>query len=304
MVNTQVCLSGLTLANPVVGASGTFGYGAEFAQYYDINCLGSFSFKGTTLSPRFGNQGIRVAECPAGMLNSVGLQNPGVDKVIQEELPRLRRFFHKPVIANVSGFSIEEYVKTCAALDRQEQVGLIELNISCPNVHGGGMSFGFDPALAAQVVKAVKAQVKKPLYVKLTPNAPDIVAVARACQEAGADGLSLINTVLGMRIDLATRRPLLGNVTGRLSGPAILPIALSMVYRVYEAVSIPIMGMGGVSSARDVIEMMLAGATAVQVGAANLVDPLCCKKIVEALPGQLEAMGVEDIQTIIGGAHR
>lgn len=304
MVNTQVSLSGLNLSNPVIAASGTFGYGAEFARYYDINCLGSFSFKGTTLLPRFGNEGVRVAECPSGMLNCVGLQNPGVDKVIAEELPRLRQVFHKPVIANVSGFSIDEYVKTCAALDEQEQVGLIELNISCPNVHGGGMSFGTDPALAAQVTREVKQAVKKPLYVKLTPNAADIVAVARACEEAGADGLSLINTLLGMRIDLRTRRPVLGNVTGGLSGPAILPVALRMVYQVYQAVSIPIMGMGGVSTARDVVEMMLAGATAVQVGAANLADPLCCQKIVQALPGQLEALGVQDICELIGGAHR
>lgn len=304
MVNTQVSLGGLNLSNPVIAASGTFGYGAEFARYYDINCLGSFSFKGTTLEPRFGNEGVRVAECPGGMLNCVGLQNPGVDKVIDVELPRLRQVFHKPVIANVSGFSIDEYVKTCAALDGQAQVGLIELNISCPNVHGGGMSFGTDPALAAQVTRAVKQAVKKPLFVKLTPNAADIVEVARACEEAGADGLSLINTVLGMRIDLRSRKPLLGNITGGLSGPAILPIALRMVYQVYQAVSIPIMGMGGVSTARDVIEMMLCGATAVQVGAANLIDPLCCKKIVDALPVLMENLGVSDIREMIGGAHR
>ena len=273
MVNTQVNLSGWVLDNPVIPASGTFGYGYEFAQLYDINCLGTFSFKGTTRDPRFGNPTPRIAECTAGMINAVGLQNPGVDRVISEELPRLKECFDKPVIANVSGFSLEEYVETAQKLDAQEQVGLIEVNVSCPNVHGGGMAFGTSAENAARVTAAVKAVCQKPVYVKLSPNVTDIVAIARACEDAGADGLSMINTLLGMRIDLRTKKPVIANRMGGFSGSAIFPVALRMVYQVYDAVKIPIIGMGGVSSAEDVIEMMLAGATAVQVGAANLVHP-------------------------------
>ena len=304
MVKTNVTLSGWQLDNPVIPASGTFGYGYEFAELYDINCLGSFSFKGTTRQPRFGNPLPRIAECGSGMLNSVGLQNPGVEKVIAEELPRLKQCFHKKVIANVSGFSVEEYAETCALLDREEQVGLLEVNISCPNVHDGGMSFGTSPAAAAQVTRAVKAVTKKPVYMKLSPNVTDIVSIAKACEDAGADGVSLINTLMGMRLDLKTRRPILANSTGGMSGPAIFPLAVRMVYQVYQAVSIPIIGMGGVTCARDVMELMLAGATAVEVGAANLVDPLACKKITEELPGLLEQYGVRDINEIIGGAHQ
>ena len=303
MVKTNVTLSGWQLDNPVIPASGTFGYGYEFAELYDINCLGSFSFKGTTRQPRFGNPLPRIAECGSGMLNSVGLQNPGVEKVIAEELPRLKQCFHKKVIANVSGFSVEEYAETCALLDREEQVGLLEVNISCPNVHDGGMSFGTSPAAAAQVTRAVKAVTKKPVYMKLSPNVTDIVSIAKACEDAGADGVSLINTLMGMRLDLKTRRPILANSTGGMSGPAIFPLAVRMVYQVYQAVSIPIIGMGGVTCARDVMELMLAGAAAVEVGAANLVDPLACKKITEELPGLLEQYGVRDINEIIGGAH-
>ena len=303
MVNLSVNLCGLTLDNPVIPASGCFGYGKEFAAFYDINCLGSFSFKGTTLNPRFGNPTPRIAETPSGMLNAVGLQNPGVDRVIARELPEMKQYFRKPVIANVSGFSIEEYVETCQKLDDQEQVGLLEVNISCPNVHGGGMAFGTSPESAAAVTKAVKAKVKKPVFIKLSPNVTDIVAIARACEDAGADGLSLINTLLGMRVDLKTRRPILANVMGGLSGPAVLPVALRMVYQVYRAVSIPLMGMGGVQSARDVIEMMLCGATAVQIGAANLVNPFACKEIIERLPAEMEALGIRSLQEIIGGAH-
>ena len=303
MVKTNVTLSGWQLDNPVIPASGTFGYGYEFAELYDINCLGSFSFKGTTRQPRFGNPLPRIAECGSGMLNSVGLQNPGVEKVIAEELPRLKQCFHKKVIANVSGFSVEEYAETCALLDREEQVGLLEVNISCPNVHDGGMSFGTSPASAAEVTRAVKAVTKKPVYMKLSPNVTDIVSIAKACEDAGADGVSLINTLMGMRLDLKTRRPILANSTGGMSGPAIFPLAVRMVYQVYQAVSIPIIGMGGVTCARDVMELMLAGATAVEVGAANLVDPLACKKITEELPGLLEQYGVRDINEIIGGAH-
>lgn len=303
MVKTNVTLSGWQLDDPVIPASGTFGYGYEFAELYDINCLGTFSFKGTTRQPRFGNPLPRIAECEGGMLNAVGLQNPGVEKVIAEELPKLKECFHKKVIANVSGFSVGEYAETCALLDQEEQVGLLEVNISCPNVHDGGMSFGTSPAAAAQVTRAVKAVTKKPVYMKLSPNVTDIVSIAKACEDAGADGVSLINTLMGMRLDLKTRRPILANSTGGMSGPAIFPLAVRMVYQVYQAVSIPIIGMGGVTCARDVMELMLAGATAVEVGAANLVDPLACKKITEELPGLLEQYGVRDINEIIGGAH-
>ena len=300
MVNLSVELCGLRLSNPVIPASGCFGYGKEFAEYYDINILGSFSFKGTTLEPRFGNPTPRVAETPCGMLNSVGLQNPGVEHVIAHELPEMKAYFHKPVIANVSGFSIDEYVKTCQLLDAQEQVGILEVNVSCPNVHGGGMAFGTSPDSAAAVTKAVKAVTKKPVFVKLSPNVTDIVSIAKACEDAGADGLSLINTLLGMRIDLKTRKPILANTMGGLSGPAVFPVALRMVYQVHKAVKIPLMGMGGVSSARDVIEMMLAGATAVQVGAANLVNPFACKEIIETLPAEMEKYGIDSLEKIIG----
>ena len=303
MVDTHVSLSGIRLDNPVIPASGTFGYGREFAQLYDINCLGTFSFKGTTRAPRFGNPTPRIAETPAGMLNAVGLQNPGVERVIGEELPELKKIFRKPVMANVSGFSIEEYAETCALLDREEQVGWLEVNISCPNVHGGGMAFGSDPAAAAEVTKAVKAVTTKPVFMKLSPNVTDIAAVARACEEAGADGVSLINTLLAMRIDLKKRRPLLANGTGGLSGPAVFPVAVRMVYQVYEAVSIPVIGMGGVSSAEDVIELMLAGATAVEVGAANLVSPFACRDIIADLPRVMEQYGIHSLSEIIGGAH-
>ncbi len=302
-MNLSVNLCGLRLDNPVIPASGCFGYGKEFAEYYDINILGSFSFKGTTLEPRFGNPTPRVAEAPCGMLNSVGLQNPGVEHVIAHELPEMKAYFHKPVIANVSGFSIDEYVKTCQLLDAQEQVGILEVNVSCPNVHGGGMAFGTSPDSAAAVTKAVKAVTKKPVFVKLSPNVTDIVSIAKACEDAGADGLSLINTLLGMRIDLKTRRPILANTMGGLSGPAVFPVALRMVYQVHQAVKIPLMGMGGVSSAKDVIEMMLAGATAVQVGAANLVNPFACKEIIEALPEEMEKYKITSVEEIIGGAH-
>ena len=303
MVDTRVTLSGITLDNPVIPASGTFGYGYEFAELYDINCLGSLSFKGTTRAPRFGNPTPRIAEASAGLLNAVGLQNPGVDQVIAQELPRLRQVFHKPMMANVSGFSIDEYAETCALLDREEQVGWLEVNISCPNVHGGGMAFGSDPQAAAAVTRAVKAVTKKPVYMKLSPNVTDIAAVARACEDAGADGVSLINTLLAMRIDLKRRKPLLANQTGGLSGPALLPLAVRMVYQVYQAVDIPIIGMGGVSSAEDILELMLAGATAVEVGAANLVDPFACRDIVAALPRTMEQYGIHSLREIIGGAH-
>ena len=303
MVDTRVTLSGIVLDNPVIPASGTFGYGYEFAELYDINCLGSFSFKGTTREARFGNPTPRIADCESGMLNSVGLQNPGVDAVIREELPRLAACFHKPVMANVSGFSVEDYVYTCERLDGEEQVGWFEVNVSCPNVHGGGMSFGTSPDAAAEVTRAVKAAVRKPVYIKLSPNVTDIVSVALACEEAGADGISMINTLMGMRIDLRTRKPVLANRSGGYSGPAVKPVALSMVYRVFEAVHIPIIGMGGISSAEDVIEMMLAGATAVEVGAANLVDPFASKRIVEELPRAMERYGIQSLSEIIGGAH-
>jgi len=299
----SVDLCGLHLDNPVIPASGCFGYGKEFSEYYDINILGSFSFKGTTLSPRFGNPTPRIAETPGGMLNAVGLQNPGVEHVIAHELPEMKGYFHKPVIANVSGFSIEEYEKTCALLDGQEQVGLLEVNISCPNVHGGGMAFGTSAENAAAVTRAVKKVTKKPVFIKLSPNVTDIVSIARACEDAGADGLSLINTLLGMRVDLKKRKPILANTMGGLSGPAVFPVALRMVYQVYKAVKVPIMGMGGVSSARDVIEMMLCGATAVQIGAANLVNPYVCKEIIEQLPEEMDKLGIASLKEIIGGAH-
>ena len=302
-MNTQVTLSGWTLDNPVIPASGTFGYGYEFAEWYDINILGTFSFKGTTLEARFGNPTPRIAEAPGGMLNAVGLQNPGVRAVIREELPKLKRVFHKKVIANVSGFSVDEYARTCALLDREEQVGLLEVNISCPNVHGGGMAFGSSPKMAARVTEAVKAVTTKPVYMKLSPNAADIAAVARACEEAGADGVCLINTLLGMRIDPRTRRPILANTFGGLSGPCVFPVALRMVWQVYEAVSIPIIGMGGVSTAADVLEMLLAGATAVEVGAANLKNPYACRDIIRALPAEMARYGIENLTDIIGGAH-
>lgn len=303
MAVTTVDLCGITLDNPIIPASGTFGYGYEFAEIYNINCLGTFSFKGTTLHPRKGNPQPRIAEYEGGLLNAVGLQNPGVDAVIAEELPRLKKVFHKPVMANVSGFSLEEYVEVCRRLDACEQVGWLEVNISCPNVHGGGMSFGTDPQSAAQVTRAVRDAVKKPVIVKLSPNVTDIAQIAKACEDAGADAVSLINTVLGMRIDLKTRRPLLANGTGGMSGPGIFPLALRMVWQVYEAVHIPIVGLGGVSSAEDVLEMMLAGATAVEVGAANLVDPYACRRIVEDLPRVMRQYHINDLNDIIGGAH-
>ena len=303
MGRLSVSLCGIELDNPVIPASGTFGYGYEFAELYDINCLGTFSFKGTTREPRFGNPTPRIAEANAGMLNAVGLQNPGVDAVIARELPKLKEVFHKPVIANVSGFSVEEYAEVCRKLDEQPQVGWLEVNISCPNVHGGGMSFGTDPKAAAEVVRAVKAVAAKLVIVKLSPNVTDIVAIAKACEDAGADALSLINTVMAMRIDLKTRRPVLANVTGGLSGPAVFPLALRMVWQVSRAVSIPVIGLGGVSCAEDVVEMMLAGASAVQVGAANLKNPFACREIIEALPAVLDRYGIETIRDIIGGAH-
>lgn len=303
MVNTKVTLCGVELDNPIIPASGTFGYGQEFAALYDINCLGSFSFKGTTLEPRFGNPTPRIAETAAGMLNSVGLQNPGVDAVIEHELPKLRQVFHKPVMANISGFSVAEYAEVARRLEGQPGIGWLEVNISCPNVHGGGMSFGADPAMAAQVTQAVRRVTKRPIIMKLSPNVTDIAAIARACQEAGADGISLINTLLAMRIDLKRRRPVLANGTGGLSGPAVKPVAVRMIYQVYEAVSIPIVGMGGVCTAEDVLELMLAGATAVEVGAANLADPFASKKIVEELPQAMEKYGVENLSELIGGAH-
>ncbi len=303
MVNTKVTLSGLTLDNPVIPASGTFGFGYEFADIYDINILGSISCKGTTKDSRFGNPTPRIAECTNGMINSVGLQNPGVDKVMSEELKKLAQVYSKPVIANVSGFSIDEYAYTCGKIDKAPEVGLIEVNVSCPNVHNGGMSFGTSAESAAAVTRAVKAVTTKPVYIKLSPNVTDIASIAKACEEAGADGISLINTLLGMRIDLKTRKPVIKNKMGGFSGPAIFPVALRMVYQVYEAVSIPIIGMGGVSSARDVIEMMLAGAAAVQVGAANLVDPFVCKIIIDQLPEVMEQFGIENLTDIIGGSH-
>ena len=303
MVNTKVNLCGITLDNPVIPASGTFGYGYEFAELYDINCLGTFSFKGTTKDPRFGNPTPRIAECPDGMINAVGLQNPGVEMVIAEELPKLKQCFHKPVMANISGFSVEDYVYTCEKLDKEEQVGWLEVNISCPNVHGGGMAFGTSPAAAAEVTKAVKAVTTKPVIVKLSPNVTSITDIAAAVEEAGADGISLINTMLGMRIDLNTKKPVIANKMGGFSGHAILPVALRMVYQVYETVKIPIVGIGGVSSAEEVVEMMLAGATAVEIGAANLVNPYVCRDIVEKLPEVMSKYRINSLSEIIGGAH-
>ena len=301
MGRLSVNLCGIELDNPIIPASGTFGYGYEYADLYDINILGTFSFKGTTKDPRFGNPTPRIAECYSGMINAVGLQNPGVEKVVSEELPKLAKCFDKKVMANVGGFSIEEYVYTAKKLDEQEQVGWIEVNISCPNVHGGGIAFGTNPDAAASVVKAVKAEVKKPVIVKLSPNVTDIVAIAKACEEAGADAISLINTMLGMRIDLRTKKPVIANKMGGFSGPAIFPVALRMVYQVANAVNVPVIGMGGVSSAEDVIEMMLAGATAVQVGAANLVDPYICKDIIEKLPQVMDKYNINNLNDIIGG---
>ena len=300
MRDTKVILSGLELDNPVIPASGTFGFGNEFKDFYDINILGSFSFKGTTKEPRFGNPTPRIAECEAGMINAVGLQNPGIDKVISEELPRLRTYFHKPVIANISGFSIEEYAYCCERIDKEEQVGIIEVNVSCPNVRHGGMSFGTSPEAAADVTRAVKAVTTKPVYIKLSPNVTDIVAIAKACEEAGADGICLINTMLGMRIDLERRRPVIANTMGGFSGSAIFPVAVRMVYQVAKACHIPVMGCGGVTTARDVIEMMMAGATAVQVGAANLKNPYAAKEIIEQLPIEMERLGIERLSDIIG----
>ena len=303
MVDTKVTLSGIVLDNPIIPASGTFGFGYEFNEIYDINMLGTFSFKGTTKEPRFGNPTPRIAECPSGMINAAGLQKPGIEKVISEELPELKKCFHKPVMANISGFSIDEYVYCCEKIDKEEQVGWIEVNVSCPNVHGGGMSFGVSPESAAAVTKAVKAVTTKPVYIKLSPNVTDIVSIAKACEEAGADGISMINTMLGMRINLNTKKPVIANKMGGYSGSAILPVALRMVYQVYEAVNIPIIGMGGISTAEDVIEMMLAGATAVQVGAANLIEPYACKNIIEDLPRVMEKYRINSLESIIGGAH-
>ena len=301
-VNTKVTLCGIEMDNPVIPASGTFGFGYEFAELYDINCLGTFSFKGTTKDPRFGNPTPRIAECYAGMINAVGLQNPGVEKVISEELPKLAKCFSKPVMANVSGFAIEDYAYTCEKLDKEPQVGWLEVNVSCPNVHGGGMSFGTQPEAAAAVTRAVKAVTKKPVIIKLSPNVTDIVSIAKACEEAGADGISLINTLLGMRINLNTRKPVIANKMGGFSGPAIFPVAVRMVYQVAHAVKIPVVGMGGVSSAEDVIELMLAGATAVEVGAANLVNPFASRDIVNDLPRVMEKYGIQNLTDIIGQA--
>ncbi len=303
MVNLKVNLSGVELDNPIIPASGTFGFGYEFAELYDINILGSLSFKGTTLEPRFGNPTPRIAETRSGMINSVGLQNPGVDKVIAEELPKLRACFNKPIMANISGFSIDEYRTCCEKIDKEDQVEFIEVNVSCPNVHNGGMSFGTSPESAAEVTRAVKAVTTKPVFIKLSPNVTDIVSIAKACEEAGADGISLINTLLGMKIDLKTRKPVIANKMGGFSGDAIFPVAVRMVYQVYEAVNIPIIGMGGVSRAEDVIELMLAGATAVEVGAANLTEPFACKNIIEDLPRVMEKYGINNLKDIIGGAH-
>lgn len=300
MVDLSVNLAGMEMDNPVVPASGTFGFGNEFKDFYDINILGSFSFKGTTKDSRFGNPTPRIAECKNGMINAVGLQNPGVHHVIENELPEMKKYFNKKVIANVSGFSIEDYAYTCQLLDKEEQVGILEVNVSCPNVHGGGMSFGTSPEAAAQVTKAVKAVTTKPVFIKLSPNVTDIVAIAKACEEAGADGICLINTLLGMRIDLKRRQPVIANKMGGFSGDAVFPVAVRMVYQVAKACNIPVMGCGGVSSAKDVIEMMMAGATAVQVGAANLINPYVCKEIIEELPKECEALGIEKLSDIIG----
>ena len=303
MVNTKVDLCGIQLDNPVMAASGTFGYGYEFAELYDINVLGSFSFKGTTLKPRFGNPTPRIAECSEGLINSIGLQNPGVDKVISEELPKLAECFDKKVMANVGGFSIEEYSEVARRLGECEQVGWVEVNVSCPNVHHGGLAFGTDPQAAASVVRAVKEVVRKPVIVKLSPNVTDIVSIAVECEKAGADGISLINTLLGMRINLKTKKPVVANKMGGFSGPAVFPVALRMVYQVYENVKIPVVGIGGIRTAEDVIEMMLAGASAVQIGAANLTDPYVCRDIVRDLPEVMKKYGITDLKEIIGGAH-
>ncbi len=303
MVNTKINLCGIEIDNPVIPASGTFGFGYEFAEIYDINCLGTFSFKGTTKDPRFGNPTPRIAECDSGMINAVGLQNPGVERVISDELPKLKACFNKPVMANVSGFSVEDYAYTVEQLDSQAQIGWFEVNVSCPNVHGGGMSFGTSPEAAAEVTAAVRKVTNKPLFIKLSPNVTDIVAIAKACEAAGADGISMINTMLGMRIDLKTRHPVITNKMGGFSGPAIKPVALRMVYQVYEAVKIPIIGMGGIATAKDVIEMMLAGATAVQVGAQNLVDPFACRDIINDLPAVMKKYNIDNLESIIGGAH-
>lgn len=298
-LETELC--GIPLDNPIIPASGTFGYGYEYADLYDINILGTFSFKGTTKDPRFGNPTPRIAECERGLINAVGLQNPGVEKVIAEELPKMRKVFHKKVMANVSGFSIEDYAYTCALLDKEEDIGWIEVNISCPNVHGGGMAFGTDPTAAYEVTKAVKAVTTKPVIMKLSPNVTDIVAIAKACEKAGADGISLINTMLGMRIDLKTRKPVIANTMGGFSGPAIFPVALRMVYQVAHAVDIPVVGIGGISKAEDVLEMMLAGASAVEIGAQNLVDPWICKKIIEDLPKVMDEYNIENLKECIKG---
>lgn len=303
MGSLSVDLCGIRLENPVIPASGCFGYGYEFAEYYDINCLGTFSFKGTTLNERFGNPTPRIAECTSGLINSVGLQNPGVDKVIRNELPKLKKVFRKPVMANVSGFSADEYRETVRRLDSEPQIGWFEVNISCPNVHGGGMSFGTDPASAQTVTRAVKEVTDKPVIIKLTPNVTDITAVAKACEDAGADGVSLINTLLGMRIDLKTRKPVIKNVMGGFSGPAVFPVALRMVWQVSHAVKIPVVGLGGIMSAEDVIEMMLAGAAAVEIGTANLIDPMACRKIIDDLPEVMDKYGIKDLKDITGGAH-
>ena len=303
MVNTKVTLCGVEMDNPIIPASGTFGFGYEFAEIYDINCLGTFSFKGTTKEPRFGNPTPRIAECASGMINAVGLQNPGVEKVLSEELPKLKKCFRKPVMANVSGFSVEDYAYTVEKLDAENQIGWFEVNVSCPNVHGGGMSFGTSPDAAAEVTKACRKVTNKPLLIKLSPNVTDIVSIAKACEDAGADGISMINTLLGMRIDLKTKKPVIANKMGGFSGLAIKPVALRMVYQVFDAVKIPIVGMGGIATVEDVIEMMLAGATAVQIGAANLVDPYCCRDIIEKLPQVMEKYNISDLKSIIGGAH-
>ena len=303
MVKTNISLCGVEMDNPIIPASGTYGFGYEFADLYDINILGSLSFKGTTKEPRFGNPTPRIAECTSGLINSVGLQNPGIEAVINEELPKLKKCFKKPVVANISGFSIDEYVYCCEKIDREEQVGIIEVNISCPNVHNGGMSFGTDPESARAVTEAVKKVTTKPVFMKLSPNVTDIVKIAGACAEGGADGISLINTLMGMRINLKTRKPVIANKMGGFSGDAIFPVAIRMVYQVYDALKLPIMGLGGVSCAEDVIEMMLAGATAVQVGAANLVDPFACVKIINDLPQAMEKYGINSLEEIIGQAH-
>lgn len=300
MVDLSVNLAGMQMDNPIVPASGTFGFGNEFKDFYDINILGSFSFKGTTKDARFGNPTPRIAECKNGMINAVGLQNPGVHHVIEHELPEMKKYFDKKVIANVSGFSVEDYAYTCELLDKQEQVGILEVNVSCPNVHGGGMSFGTDPSCAAEVTRAVKAVTQKPVFIKLSPNVTDIVSIAKACEEAGADGICLINTLLGMRIDIKRRQPVIANKMGGFSGDAVFPVAVRMVYQVAKACNVPVMGCGGVSSAKDVIEMMMAGATAVQVGAANLINPYVCKEIIEQLPSECEALGIDKISDIIG----